>query len=782
MSNDIEKAYAYKEECVSFMAEVGLPLDGELIVDGKIHRYSADQNKNKRNEWYIAFDGYTSQNNYFLNCTFSSWKDGEKYQYSSFKKKDGIYNSIELKELKAICEKQTFETQNEISLLRDETAKEAERLWGSYSKEPPTEKHSAYLKLKQIKHVGDVRFGRNPQGYPSLVVPIKNIEGKIRSLQYISVGIDGETYKTFLSGGEKKGNHFFIGNLSENEPAAFVGEGYATCASIYEVTNRPTVVVFDAGNIESALKRLKQIYPKKIFIIASDCDEVGIKKAREASKKLRCSVVIPCFSIGSGTDFNDLTNEEGMEEARNQLIQAYAKSDAGKIIATKYFDRNEDPCKNFKLSNLPPVLREYIYSIQKTTSAHPIMITASVLAMVSGYLGTKVYIPEGEYFQKLYSNIWLLCIARSGQFKTTALNKGASIAYKNQSKVFKEIKELREYVQEHDAEIEKEILIKSRENVLLPTKMTAEGFLEHVSQGHQGVIPANEFGGWLQNLDKNHNNDFKAIMTELFDGPECYRYKTKTQGDCIIERPYISICGVSTISWIRTNLKPTDVPSGFFARFLLFTPPFKDIIPPGLPSSKIKTDKNKEKEFEKYIARILDCIGGERIFTLSEEAKVVFNKYHILIYCVPKICSDTVGEVLQPYFKRWSPYILKIATILQLFIDPEVTVISRDAVIKAFHFLSPAIKSTIGLFEGELGESAHQRKCRIVLDWIKMRTKKGQTPIKRQDILSSKQLRGGAREYDIVLQDLIEQGKLEYKEFSKKNDSEYMLVEQIEQN
>jgi len=408
------------------------------------------------------------------------------------------------------------------------------------------------------------------------------------------------------------------------------------------------------------------------------------------------------------------------------------------------------------------------------------MITASVITMVSAFLGKKVFIPEGEYFQDLYPNLWILSIAKSGQFKTTALNKGAKMAYTKQVETFASIKEMRENPPEED--IEKRILALSKENVVLPIKITAEAFLEYLSQGHHGTIYASEFGGWLQNLDKTHNNDFKAIMTELFDVPTYYRYKTKTQGDCVIEKPYISICGVSTISWIRTNMKPTDVPSGFFARFIIYTPPFEDKIPPALPSLKVDGYEKSEVNFKKKLDDIIEAIGDKKELTLTEDAKSIFYKYHASIYCVPKACSEQGAEVLQPYLKRWSPSILKIAIIIQLFIDPKSIKINAQAIHIAFHILNPAIKSTIGLFEGELGESGYQRKCRILLDWLKKRFKKDQKPIKRSTILSSKQLSGGAKEYDLVLEDLTAQGKLKYTEHSKKNDSEYSLIEEVENN
>ncbi len=771
------------QDCQLFMAECGLPCNDFIKTDGIIHRYSTDAHKNKRDEWYVAYEDVSSFGNHYLICIFGSWSDGSKFAYKSFE--NAQFNQQEIDELRKIAlEKQTLNEQ-EIKGTHNKIAQHAQELWQSYHEQPPSDAHRAYIRAKGIKEYNGVRFGFNPQGYPAMIIPLQNTEGEIRSLQYISMQENEKSYKSFLAGGEKKGNYHIFGKISADENVFFVCEGYATGATIYEALRQPTVVAFDAYNIEFVVPNLKKTFPKKIFIIAADNDEVGIQKAQHAASKFKCHVLTPLFPENSSapkSDFNDLCKIAGIAEVKRQLTEGYVSSEAGIQLAQKHFSRSTNPCISYNLSKLPPVLREYIASIQRTTSAHPIIITSSVLTMLSAFLNTKVYIPEGEYFQNLYPNLWILCIAKSGQFKTTALNKGAKIAFERQSQIFSEIKDMRDNLSFNQSETESAILKKSLENVVLPTKMTAEAFLEYLAEGHKGAIFASEFGGWLQNLDKTNNNDFKAIMTELFDVPTYYRYKTKTQGDSVLERPYVSICGVSTLPWVRSNIKPNDVPSGFFARFILFTPPFEDLIPPALPSERISENEWCENNFRSHLEAILNTIGHERVYTLSDQAKNIFIKRHIHIYCVPKICSDVIAELLQPYLKRWSPALLKIAMLIQPFLDPTTSIIEAEAIEIAFHILLPAIKSTIALFEGELGESEHQRKCRIIFDWLKKKTEKEGLPVKRQTILASRQLTGGAKEYDIILEDLIEQGKIECIKLPKKNDHEYSLIDTIETN
>ena len=787
--NDTRKSIDYKEECKLFMAEYGLE-PTEVIADGKIHRYSVDEKRTKLDEWYVAKEGYSQFNNPYFVCSFGSWSDqlNANYTYKSYDT-DSL-SEQEVIELKEIANKQRLQAEKETKEGYGKAAIRAQEIWKTSSSNPLLEGHLEYINEKGIKLFDGIKFGEYSKNrYPSIIIPLKNEKDELRSLQFIFFvkGAEKPHDKRFLFQGETKGNYHIIGKITSEENEIFICEGYATGATLYEAIKKPVVIAFSASNIYLVAEKLRHAFPKKTIIIAADVDEAGMKKANDAALKSRCFVAIPHFpqdhKRDEGNDYNDLYKIAGIDEVKRQLIEACYTSDAGVHLAKKYFAPGDDPCKSFKLSNLPAVLREYISAIQKTTSAHPLMITSSVFTMVSAYLGTKVYIPEGEYFQNLYPNLWMLCIAKSGQFKTTALNKGASIAYKRQTRIFSAIKEMRDNMQDDETSIEKAVILKSLENVVLPTKMTAEGFLEYVAQGHEGAIYTSEFGAWLQNFDKSHNNDFKAIMTEIYDVPPCYRYRTRTQGDSILERPFVSICGVSTISWVHSNIKPNDVPSGFFARFLLITPPFEDKIPPALPSRKVDDYEEREAHFNASLDNILRCVGDERTFILSQEAKNAFYKYHLLIYCVPRICSDTIGEFLQPYLKRWSPTLLKIAMIIQLFLDPETDEISAEAIHQAFHVLNTAIKSTIGLFEGELGESSYQRKCRLLFDWLKRRMNKEQKPVKRQAILASKQLNGGVKQYDTILQDLIEQGKLMCKEVStKKNEFEYSIIEEIDDN
>ncbi len=775
-----------KELCKRHMADNGLACPDHIIASqGRLYRYSADNNKNKADEWYVAYEGVSKSGKPYLRCIYGSWSTGEKHEFKSWDE-DNIFDPEEHKVIAASLKAFNAEIEKELHIRHEKASQEAARIWQLGNIKPPSEEYLRYLEAKGIKPIG-VKFCFDPSNHPSLVIPLYDVNSKIHSLQFIAMDIEGKSYKRFLSGGKKKGNFFALHNIVDGQSIT-VTEGYATGVSVYMAAQAANlegsvVIAFDSGNLFDVIENLKRKYPNSSITIAVDNDKTGKTKAYKAAEVFHCKIVLPTFPIEKScdpngkayTDFNDIHQVFGLEEVARQLMIPHALPVPEKLPEAFMADllKKEDPCADFSLANLPAPLATYISSLCNTTNAHPIMITSSVLATISAFLGTCISISEKYYFQKLYPNLWILNITKSGQFKTTALNKGARLAREYAKSITSHIRELKIELRTADEKrkkvLEEEIQQVSLKNIVLPDKITPEAFLEHLGQGYRGVILISEFGAWLQNLNKNHNSDLMGILTDLYDVPQSYRYKTRTQGDHILNEPCFSICAVSTLTWVKAYLKPTDVPGGFFPRFLIFAPPHQDEVPPALPTQKIMVDQDAEL----VVKKVLEGMSESREYTLSGSAEVLFAELHLAIYSMTKLYNE---ELLDPYVKRWSPYLLKIAMIMQLFIDTKSKEISNAALIAAKEFLFPAIRSTAQLIGGELSESEQQYKCRMLFEWICQKVQATGLPIKKKTFLQSKKLKGGHKEYDHILQSLIESGRIECTEAPKKMDYEYIPV------
>lgn len=170
-----------------------------------------------------------------------------------------------------------------------------------------------------------------------LVVPLKNRNGELSSLQFINENGD----KRFTANRPVSGNFLLIGDRKEASEHVFLAEGLATASSIHRATGKPVVVAFNANNLPHVADVLEKEKFSKSYTIAADNDlnQKGITKAAEAQKILsNASVALPQFSIQDGekfyqekkvvpTDFNDLEKISGLAQVKETLSQPIQTSE-----------------------------------------------------------------------------------------------------------------------------------------------------------------------------------------------------------------------------------------------------------------------------------------------------------------------------------------------------------------------------------------------------------------------------------------------------------------------
>jgi putative DNA primase/helicase len=200
---------------------------------------------------------------------------------------------------------------------REQEKHEAIEAWEQAS---PATNNCRYLLTKQVKSHG-LRYQQN-----AILVPVMDIDGAVHGFQ--KVWPDGS--KRFAKGTDKYGNFFLIGNQNDT---ILIAEGYATAATLYEVTGHAAVVAFDAGNLLPAAVTIRGRYPNAIIVVCADNDQwtdgnPGLSAAIKASRTIRGLLAIPDFanSTSKPTDFNDLYCLEGAGSVRLQVtsvVEAY---------------------------------------------------------------------------------------------------------------------------------------------------------------------------------------------------------------------------------------------------------------------------------------------------------------------------------------------------------------------------------------------------------------------------------------------------------------------------
>jgi 5S rRNA maturation endonuclease (ribonuclease M5) len=436
-----------------------------------------------------------------------------------------------------------------------------------------------------------------------------------------------------------------------------------------------------------------------------------------------------------------------------------------KAICSSLLERSEP--EEFDDVFIPPILKDHIQEACQLTEASSAIMYGTALSSLGAHAGIKLCIKPPNYFVPLYGNIWCLSIAESGSFKTTALNAGSARLRDREERIIYEVKEvegrlqaLREAgVQDDNDELLETINDLQRFRALrkiLPNKASWEACIDRMDDTGGGVWLLSEFGAWLAMLETSHNRGFRQHLTELYDVPSYFEDVTRTRGSKILRHPFVAISGVSTIEFLQGLLGKDDAGSGFLARFLLFKPPGSDTIPNALPGSATKIQELHSYRMLSEIYNQLDNITVPIEYTLTADAKKVFEEYHNSLFERFKATDDVTKFILDPFLKRWSPGVLKSAILFQYLLDSESQTISDAAVMAGISLSLYAEKCTRHLFKRELGESVHQNKQRRILEYIAKR----RGAISRQKLLSSRILDGGHSEYDYILTSLEESGKI----------------------
>jgi len=267
------------------IASHGYEQPDSIIMDGKIHRFSTDGRKWKDSGWYVAYDGKVCAG------AFGDWKEGTAINWRQdigrqLSPIEEMEYSARMRDAKKRREEETAK--------KHETAQDiAEQIWQGASN---ASNDHPYLARKGVQS-----HGLKVSGDGRLVVPMLADTGELVSCQFISA--DGE--KKYLGGGKSEGAFFPIMGSGET---AYICEGYATAATVHEVTGASVYIAFSSGQL-SAVAGIAKARERGIVIVA-DHDHInpatgtrpGIVAAEKAAKEHGARVVVPPIE---GMDAND---------------------------------------------------------------------------------------------------------------------------------------------------------------------------------------------------------------------------------------------------------------------------------------------------------------------------------------------------------------------------------------------------------------------------------------------------------------------------------------------
>jgi len=287
----------------------------DFLLDGNYHRH--------KSLWAIGSSWIYKGNEYHL-VTYGDWKTGRQFSWKNFdpRKESRAFNKKAgkaIEEIKAISE-----------LEKQKKHKECRDKWKPIFDSSDKGELHKYLMEKNVSDNHHGKIGMNGE----LFIPAYNRNGFV-GVQMIFWELENEKYeKRFSSGIELKGSFSLFGQVDMATDYVYVCEGFATGATIHEITAKPVFMLWNCHNIIEGILSIRLKYPHLKLVLCADndhsridqntgkIDNIGVRKMLFAKNKFsNCVVKIPEFEFKDSnlTDFNDLLSVSDVETLNEQL-------------------------------------------------------------------------------------------------------------------------------------------------------------------------------------------------------------------------------------------------------------------------------------------------------------------------------------------------------------------------------------------------------------------------------------------------------------------------------
>ncbi|MCF8241072.1 MAG: DUF3987 domain-containing protein [Melioribacteraceae bacterium] len=431
-------------------------------------------------------------------------------------------------------------------------------------------------------------------------------------------------------------------------------------------------------------------------------------------------------------------------------------------IEVKKINSSKETEVRFDINRLSNTAFKRMILYYDSISSSPLeYLLTGTLASLSGAVGKNVYFKITDSML-IHLNVWAVIIGRSTIMKkTTALNIVKQDLQRIETKNFHEYKKA---VSQYQRELEtsgnkqsKSTIIKPiRKHILLPQDSTIESLSEILACSDRGLLTHSEFGSFLLQLNRGYSADAKQFLTTIYDVPDSYEVSRVTKENTLLERPYISILGASTIDWIKEHSTETDLRSGFFARFIYSIHNFPD--KPHIPLLELSNLTKRSdryintREIYDYLVSINDIIE----LTITKDAADYHKIYDNESY---KELLNSANDNELSFKARLLIYSLKFAGLIAITEQRKVVELNdmKDGILIAEYYKRNVEK----LLNNELIDNKFEIKEQRILSIIS----KYKGKILRSDLMNN--FKGKAKDLDEILTNLKEKDLIE--EVKEKN-------------
>ena len=442
-----------------------------------------------------------------------------------------------------------------------------------------------------------------------------------------------------------------------------------------------------------------------------------------------------------------MTNEEIKQDFESNKIKPVIPSwDMSEEII---FDINKLNESNFK-----KMIRYY-----DSISSSPIeYLITGTFAALSGAIGKNAYLEITDSLN-IYLNIWGVIIGPSTIMrKTSAINickkeiqRISDTEYNDyKSKSFQYEKEAAEAKENKERSFNKVPPV--RKYIIFPNDSTVESLSDILSYSNRGLIVHSEFGSLLTQLNRSYSGDSKQFLTAIYDVLDSWEVSRSTKKNTVLQRPYLSILGATTIDWVKENSLPSDLRTGFLARFIYSIRNRPDINKGIIPILRLK-ELTSRSEYYIDIREIYDYLCSFEtpiILDLEPEALELHCNYDLDSYYE---MLQGMGENEVSFKARLVIYCLKFAGLIAL--SDKRTIISLNDMQDAIQLTDYYKRNVERLLNSELNQTEYSRSEGKIFNIIEKHGGK----IQHSDLLKLSNMK--KKDLDEIISNLTEKDKIE---------------------
>ena len=270
----------------------------------------------------------------------------------------------------------------------------------------------------------------------------------------------------------------------------------------------------------------------------------------------------------------------------------------------------------------------YTHLLESPNSFH----TWTAISTVAAALRRQVWIDFG-YF-KIYPNLYVVLVSPPGRCrKNIAIKAGTSLL-----EDFTDIKISSE-------SITREALIKALKQAETPTEDTKGKIYLHSSL----TVISEELSVFLGQA----NFGLMALLTDLFDCPDFWEYRTKLSGTDTLYNIWLNILGGSTPTWLSGSIPLSAIGGGLTSRVIF-------VVEENVRQRTTFLElTNYELELKEMLINDLAEISVMRgNFTIDSEGRKYYD------YWYQNDNPAIVNERIAGYFERRHIHVLKVASII----------------------------------------------------------------------------------------------------------------------